>query len=117
MKVEHEKIHTGGKEPSDEIVNQFILNLNEGSVINSKDQKSGQITHSIINNNYQETEREEERPEDKIKLRCYNAIEEIVHFCIDHFDYNTNRPKNNIPVDKRQNIIHDLVKEFNLVIL
>ena len=63
MKVEHEKIHTGGKEPSDEIVNQFILNLNEGFVIHSKDQKGGQIAHSIININYQETEREEGRPE------------------------------------------------------
>lgn len=54
IKVEHEKIHAGGKEPSDEIINQFILNINQGSVIYSKDQKGGQIAHSIINIGYED---------------------------------------------------------------
>lgn len=53
IKMKHEELNAGGEEPSDEIVRQFILNLTQGSVIYSKDQKGGQIAHSIINIGYQ----------------------------------------------------------------
>lgn len=49
IKAQHEKIYAKGEEPSDEIINQFILNITQGSVIYSKDQQGGQIAHSIIN--------------------------------------------------------------------
>ena len=54
IKAEHEKIHAKGEEPSDEIINQFILSITQGSVIYSKDQKGGQIAHSIINIGYED---------------------------------------------------------------
>ncbi len=54
IKAEHEKIHAKGEEPSDEIINQFILSITQGSVIYSKDQKGGQIAHSIINIVYED---------------------------------------------------------------
>lgn len=54
IKKDHEKIHVKGKETSDEIINQFILSITQGSVIYSKDQKGGQIAHSIINIAYED---------------------------------------------------------------
>ncbi len=45
---------------------------------------------------------------DKIKPRCFESIKEIMHFCITHFDYEANKPKESIPVGERSNIRHEV---------
>jgi hypothetical protein len=57
IKSGHEKIHADGKEPSDDVAKQFILNISKKAVIFTKNQKGGQVAHSIININYEENTR------------------------------------------------------------
>lgn len=54
IKATHETLHSGGKEPSDETVEQFLQNLNliqitNGSMIYTVGQQGGQVAHSITN--------------------------------------------------------------------
>lgn len=49
IKVKHETLFAGGMEPSDDIANQFLFNLSQGSIIYTKNQKGGQTAHSIVN--------------------------------------------------------------------
>lgn len=54
IKSRHEALYAGGSEPSDEIANQFIMNIGNvtiqhGSFILSKNQMGGQVAHSIVN--------------------------------------------------------------------
>lgn len=54
IKAKHEASWEGGKEPRDDIANQFLVNMGQvtisrGSIIFTKDQKGGQVAHSIIN--------------------------------------------------------------------
>lgn len=54
IKSRHEALYAGGSEPSDEIANQFIMNIGnvtiqQGSFIISKNQMGGQVAHSIVN--------------------------------------------------------------------
>jgi hypothetical protein len=54
MKGDHEARHAGGAEPTDEVANQFVINLSEasvgrGSIIVTHNQTGGQVAH-VINN-------------------------------------------------------------------
>lgn len=68
LKAEHEKNNAEGIEPSDQIVDQFIFNLTQGSIISTTDQKGGQVAHSIININYRD-ETDLEKSQDKEIIR------------------------------------------------
>jgi len=57
IKVEHEKLHAGGEEPSNDIADKFLLNISKGSAIFTQDQKGGQVAHSIINIGYEDKTR------------------------------------------------------------
>ncbi len=76
IKTEHEKIHSKGEEPSNEIINQSIQNLNKASLIYSKNQKGGQIAHSIFNIGYDDQD-SSIRNHIKSKNRLQNIFNDI----------------------------------------
>jgi hypothetical protein len=54
IKTRHEVKNAGGKEPSDDIAKQFLLNItsstiSNGSIIFNPSQMGGQVAHSIVN--------------------------------------------------------------------
>lgn len=54
IKSKHEALYAGGKEPSDDVATQFIVNMgnvtiSHGSFIYTKNQIGGQVAHSIVN--------------------------------------------------------------------
>jgi len=92
IKAEHEKIHAEGIEPSDQIVEQLILNLTQGSIISTKDQKGGQVAHSIININYRdETDLEKSQDKEIIKFlaTCFDrpAFQDPFHLERSYIDF------------------------------
>lgn len=54
IKKNHKQSNIGGEEPSDSITNLFILNVTDGSIIYTQNQKGGQVAHSIINIGYED---------------------------------------------------------------
>ncbi len=54
IKAKHESLNAGGSEPTDEIANQFLINISSntishGSIIFTQNQMGGQVAHSITN--------------------------------------------------------------------
>lgn len=54
IKANHESLHAGGHEPSDEVARQFLINISSntishGSIIFTQNQMGGQVAHSITN--------------------------------------------------------------------
>lgn len=76
IKKSHEQSNIRGKELSDSITNLFIKNVTNGSIINTQDQKGGQVAHSIININYKNEGNTDKENKDHLKQEILRSFEE-----------------------------------------
>ncbi len=104
IKKSHEQSNIGGKELSDILINLFINNVTDGSIIFTQDQKGGQVAHSIFNIGYGE---QASSSQDHIRLK--NKLQNVFNNIRD--DLEKIRIKDHSLVEQGKTDYHFILKK------